>query len=198
MGVHLALLEIGAPHELVRVDLPTGGHKSAEYLALNPNAVVPTLIVDGRPMYETAALLLFLAERHPEAGLEVRPGTPGRGAYLQWIAHFSNTLQTAYNRWFHPEHAAGGEALDAVKQAGRARVEQTWEQLEAHLRANGPFVAGEDMSVADLYATMLARWSRNMPRPATTHEATAALVARVKARPSWKMLYEREGLTEWP
>jgi glutathione S-transferase len=53
------------------------------------------------------------------------------------------------------------------------------------------------MSVADFYLTMLMRWSRNMPKPATDWPQLAALAQRMKARPSFKTLYEREGLTEW-
>src|SRR6476660_6656260 len=64
MAVHLALLEIAAPHELKRVDLAGGEQHTPAYLALNPNAVVPTMLVDGKPAYEGAALLLLLAERH--------------------------------------------------------------------------------------------------------------------------------------
>jgi glutathione S-transferase len=198
LAVHLALLEIGAPHRLVRVETERGEHKVPAYLALNPNGLLPTLVVDGRPMYETAALLLLLAERHPEAGLAPDPGTPARAVYLQWMLHLSNTVQAAYGRWFHPETIAGGASIDEVKAAARARIEESFAHLDQHLRAHGPFVTGERLSVADLYATMLARWSRNIPRPATTWEAVSRLVAAVKARPTWRELYAREGLTEWP
>jgi len=72
------------------------------------------------------------------------------------------------------------------------------DRLEAQLSAHGPYLLGEQFSGADLMLTMLLRWSRNMPRPATSWPHLAALAARVKARPSWKKLYEIEGLTEWP
>ena len=67
MVVHLALLEIGAPHELKLVDFESQQQKDPAYLALNPHGVVPTLIIDGKPYIESAALLMLLAERHPEA-----------------------------------------------------------------------------------------------------------------------------------
>ena len=74
LAVHLALIEIGAPHELREVDLEAGEQKSAAYRALNPNGVVPTLIVDGRPVAESAALLLLLGERHPECAARTGGG----------------------------------------------------------------------------------------------------------------------------
>ena len=57
---------------------------------------------------------------------------------------------------------------------------------------------GEQFSLVDLYATMLMRWSRNMPKPSDRWPALAELAKRVKARPSWQRLYAIEGLTEWP
>src|SRR5690242_1292318 len=93
---HLALLETGAPYELKLVDTAAKQHKSAEYLKLNPNGVIPTLVADGAPMAEAAAMALLLAERHPEAKLAPAPGSPQRAAFLQWMLHFANTLQPTF------------------------------------------------------------------------------------------------------
>ena len=71
--VHWLLIELDAPHELRLVDTQARQHKSAEYLALNPNGVVPTLIDDGKPLYEAAALVLHLADRHAQSGLAPAP-----------------------------------------------------------------------------------------------------------------------------
>jgi glutathione S-transferase len=197
MAVHQALLEIGAPHELRKVDLDSNAQRSAEYLRLNPNGTVPTLIVDGEAVYECAALLLLLAERHPEAALAPAPGTPLRAIYLQWIMHLANTLQPAYRQWFYARDFAPAEHEKEAKEVARRRIEAVWDRLDAHLAAHGPYVLGDTFSIADLFATMLMRWSRNMPKTATAWPALAALAQRVKARPSWKRLYEIEGLTEW-
>ena len=107
MAVHWLLIEIGAPHELRRVDGEAGEQKRPEYLKLNPNGVVPTLLVDGEPMYESAALVLMLAARHPAAGLLPRPGSRAEAMYLQWALHFANTLQPAYRAGFYPDEPAG-------------------------------------------------------------------------------------------
>lgn len=197
MAVHQALLEIGAAHELRKLDLDTNAHKSEEYLRLNPNGTVPTLVVDGQPVYECAALLLLLAERHPEAALAPAPGTPQRGAYLQWMLHLANTLQPAFRQWFYARDFAPAEQEKESKDLARKRIEAVWDRLDAHLAAHGPYLLGDTFSIADLYATMLMRWSRNMPKTATAWPALAALAQRVKARASWKRLYDIEGLTEW-
>ncbi|PCC68859.1 glutathione S-transferase [Nannocystis exedens] len=195
MLVHLLLLEIGAPHELRRVDLDAGAQRDPAYLRLNPGGVVPTLIVDGAPRWETAALALLLAERHPEANLAPPPGSPARADYLQWMLYLANSLQPAFRWWFYPE--AEGVAAEAVLAAARRRIEAAWDRLDAHLGAAGPYLLGAEVGAPDLYATMLMRWSRKMPRPATEWPHLAALAGRVKARPSWRRLYTIEGLTEW-
>jgi glutathione S-transferase len=195
--VHWLLLELGAEHALKKVDLQAGEQRSADYLKLNPNGVVPTLIIDGAPVAECAALVMLLAERHAEAGLAPAPGSRARATYLQWTLHLANTLQPAFRTWFYPGEAAGEANADLAKAAAQARIESVFDRLDAHLREHGPYCCGEQLTALDFYATMLMRWSRNMPRPATEWPALAALAARMKVRPSFKLLYEREGLTEW-
>lgn len=194
-SVHLALLELGVPFELARVDLQAGEQKSADYLRLNPNGVVPTLVHDGRAMAESAALLLWLAEQHRK--LEPELGSPERMPYLQWMLHLANTLQPAFRLWFYPHEAAGEASVDGAKAAAQVKVEAVFDRLADHLSINGPFICGAQMTVTDLHAFMLMRWSRNMPKPATSWPVLAEFVTRMKARPSFKALYAAEGLTEW-
>ncbi len=195
--VHWLLIDAMLPHTLQLLDLAAGAHKTPEYLALNPNGLVPTLVVDGEPVTECAALLLLLAERHPEAGLHPAPDSRAGALHLQWTLHLANTLQPAFRTWFYPHEAAGEAHAEAAKALARGRIETVFDQLDAHLAAQGPYVCGPSISAVDFLAAMLMRWSRNMPRPATTWPALADYAARMKARPSFKTLYAREGLTEW-
>lgn len=197
MAVHLALLEIGAPHELRLVDFAADGQKDPDYLRLNPNGLVPTLIVDDRPVFESAALLLLLGERHAGSGLAPAAGDPKRADYLQWMLHLANTVGPAFRQWFYPQDFAPADAEDASKACARKRIEASWDRLDAHLSANGPFLLGDSLSLVDLYAAMYLRWSRNMPKPSDRWPALARLGALIKQRPSWRELYRVESLTEW-
>ncbi|MBN8922272.1 MAG: glutathione S-transferase [Rhodanobacter sp. 68-29] len=197
MVVHLALLEIGTPHELRLVDFDRDEQHGPEYLKLNPRGVVPTLVIDGRPRMESVALLQMLAERHPEAKLIPPPGTSEREAWLQWAVFLSNALMSSYRLWFYPADLGAEEHDSAVKHAVQRKIEDVWDLLDAQLAAHGPWLLGQEFSGVDLLLTMLMRWSRNMPRPATEWPALKRLADRVRARPSWKKLYEVEGLTEW-
>jgi glutathione S-transferase len=195
MVVHLALLEIGAPYRLELVDVSR--ERDPAYLELNPQGTVPTLVVDGRALTESAALLMMLAERHPEARLAPAAESPERYLWQQWIMHLSNTLAATFRFWFYPADLGAPEHPPQLRDALRRKIEGVWDRIDARLRAHGPYLIGREFSGADLYVTMLMRWSRKMPKPATEWPALKALADRVRARPSWKRLYELEGLTEW-
>lgn len=195
--VHWLLIELDLPHELQLVDTAANAQKSPAYLALNPNGVLPTLVIDGKPQYEAAALAMLLAERHPRSGLAPAFDDPRRADYLQWMFNLANTVQPLFRQWWYPGEPAGDAQRDAVLAHCALRIEAQWQRIDDHLAAHGPSLLGDDLSVADFYLAMLMRWSRNMPRPATEWPHLAALAQRMKARPSFATLYQREGLTEW-
>ena len=197
MVVHLALLEIGAPHKLELVDFDNDAQHSAAYLKLNPQGAVPTLVIDGKSLTESAALLMILSERHPEAHLAPTAGTDERDEWMQWIVYLSNSLASAYRLWFYPGDLGMEEHTPEIRQAIQHKIEAVWDRLDAHLAAHGPYLLGREFSGADLLLTMLMRWSRNMPHPVTEWPALKKLADLVRARPSWIKLYEIEGLSEW-
>jgi len=197
MVVHWLLLELDVPHELRLVDTAARQQKSPEYLALNPNGVVPTLVIDGEPSYEAAALLLSLADAHPAAGFAPLPGSVERRELYQWMFNLANMVQPLFRQWWYPQEPAGAERADEIRAHVAPRIEAEWRRIDAHLAQGGPYLLGDAPSVADFYLTMLMRWSRNMPKPATEWPHLAALAQRMKSRPAFGTLYEREGLTEW-
>lgn len=197
MVVHMALIETGAPHELKLVDIEQGAQRDPAYLALNPRGVVPTLVIDARARHESAALLMMLADRHPDAGLAPAPGTPGHEAFQQWLVYLSNTLLSTYRLWFYPQELGSSEHPPQVRAALAAKIEGAWDYLDAELAARGPYLLGAEFSAADLLLAMLMRWSRNMPRPASQWPALARLADLIRRRESWQRVYAIEGLSGW-
>lgn len=195
--VHWLLIEIGARHELRKLDFASREHKRPEYLALNPAGRVPTLLIHGEPMTESAAMVMHLADAHPNFGLAPEPGSMERAKYYQWIVFLANTLQPAFRDFYYPDEAAGPDNAEATRTRAAEVIEAAWDQIEAHLARRGPYLLGPSVCAADFLLTMLMRWSRNLPRPATEWPQLAALAQRMKARPGFGLLYEREGLTEW-
>lgn len=194
--VHWLLIELDLPHALQRVDTQAGEQKRPEYLAINPNGMVPAFVEDdGTVRIEAAAIAMTLADR---AGrLAPAPGSDARAAYHQWMFHLANAVQPLFRIWWYPHEPAGPANAAAAREAVVPRIEAVWDRLDAHLAAHGPFLLGAEPMVADFYLGMLLRWSRGMPRPGDSWPRLGTLAARLKARPSFAELYAREGLSEW-
>lgn len=196
--VHQALIEANAQYRLILVDLNAGQQRDAAYLRLNPGGVVPTLLIDAVPFVESAALLMIIATRHPQAGLAPAEHSASRAAWYQWIAYLGNALQPAFRLWFYPTDLSAEASTQAVlKAATREKIESIWKRIEEHLLTQGPYLLGAECSAADLMLIMLMRWSRNMPKPATDWEALGQYAARMKARASWKQVCALEALSDW-
>jgi glutathione S-transferase len=189
--VHWMLLELAVPFEIEWLDFDSRAQKSDDYLRLNPNGVVPTLIVDGRAVSETGAILMLLAERHPEAGFAPPPGAPERGEWLQWMIWLANGPMAGFRLWFY------GDDLPGIDRAAlQAKLEGYWDQVDARL-AGREVMVGDRLSTVDLQLAMLTRWSRNMPRPATAWPHLKRFIDALRARPALREVHAREGLTDW-
>ena len=195
MACHAALIEMGVPFELVRIDADRRQQKSPEYLKLNPNARVPTLVEDDRVMYESAAILLYLCEKHPKSGLMPAVGSPQRAPFLQWLFYLTNTVQEALMNWWHADNYLDGDQERADLKAGaERRLAKMWALLDSQIAASGgPCLLGKDCTAVDLFLTMVAHWSRKMPRPARSHANIGKLMSLVEARPSWQKMMADEG-----
>jgi glutathione S-transferase len=175
---HIVLEEIGVPFVLELVDRTKAAHKSAEYLALNPNGLIPVLVddesrsADGAPLvlYETAAICMHLADVHAAAGLLPPFGTRERANAYKWIVWLANTLHPAIGVYFYPDRwADDAAAAAAVKASAEAKVGAMLDLLDAEFaRHGGPWLLGTGFSVADPYALVLCRWTRGFGRPART------------------------------
>jgi glutathione S-transferase len=189
---HILLNEIGQPFELAKIDCDAGEQRSEAFLRINPHGKVPTLVHDGLVLYETAAIVLHLVERFPEAELAPPPGSKERSLFYRWIAHLSCTIQPEMRPYFYPEqHTAHPERVADVKQVAEKRLRAMFEVVDQQL-GQGPYLLGDRYSAADPYLTMLVRWTRNMTKPARTLAHLAAHAERVLARPKVKLTFERE------
>jgi glutathione S-transferase len=195
LAVHWMLIELGAPFETVKLDIKGARDQDKpEYRAMSPAGTVPTLVVDGVGVAETAAILMLLAERHPERGFAPLPGTPPRGPWLQAMMHLTNTLMPAFRCWYYPaEIAQSPEAKAAQGQ----RIMAVWDRIDADFADGRPFLLGETLTTADFLLTMLTRWSRTMEKPAAAWPHLGAYVNRMRAMPSLREVHAREGLTDW-
>lgn len=198
MAVHWMLIEAGIPFEPRLVDVDAGAQRDPAYLRLNPAGRVPTLVVDGAPHAESAALLMLLAERHPEAGLAPVPGSAARADWLELMIYLANTVLPAMRDWFYAGTDGDPAGAGAVQALARRRIEGAWDKLDGLLADGRSHLVGGRLSTADFLAVMLTRWSRNMPRPATLWPNLARYIGRLTALPSFVEVNAREGLSGWP
>ena len=167
MAAHISLRRTGAPLSLVLVHLDRDDHKTPEFLRLNPSGRIPVLVHGDVVVSEAAAIALYLVDRHPELG----PGidSPRRADLYRWVAYLSNTLQPALMLYFYPErHVSDVAARDELRDSAVRQIDAALERIETEL-APGPFVLGSQPSVCDDYLWMLARWTRELARPARSH-----------------------------
>jgi glutathione S-transferase len=197
MAVHWMMIEMGIPFDARLVDIDAGNQRNPEYLRLNPAGRVPTLVVDGAPRHESAALLMLLAERHPEAALAPAPGTAERAAWLERMVYLANTLLPAMRDWFYADIDGDPAGAEAVRALARRRIEEACDRLDADLADGRDYLVGGKLSTADFLAVVLMRWTRNMPRPALGWPHLARYIRGLRALPSFIELNARERLTEW-
>jgi len=198
MAVHWALIEMGVRFEAVSLDFDAGDQKAAAYRRLNPAGRVPTLVVDGQPCSESAALLMLLAERHPGAQLAPPPGDPRRAKWLETMVFLANTVLPAMRDWFYADKDGDPAGAGAVRDLARRRIEAAWARLDFDLADGRRYLMGDEPGCVDFLAAMLMRWSRNMVRPASDWHALRPYVTRMAALPSYAELCRREDLTPWP
>ena len=104
MAVHIALHEIGVAFEAQPISLAKREQRTPEFLAINPEGKVPTLLIDGRPLTEVAGILYYLARRFPAAGLLPMNDPEAEAQAISWMSFIASTL-----------HPARGRGLDYVK-----------------------------------------------------------------------------------
>lgn len=198
MAPHAALEEIGAPFKLVRVDLAGGEHRKPEYLKLNPKGRVPVLVHEDQVFTESAAILMHLADRHPEAALAPMPSVAERGRYYQWLLYFSNTVQAAMVEYFHPDWYLDDPAQHAaLKASAERRMGAMFAYIDDELgKGDGPYVLGRNFRAPDLFLHMLARWSRWFDKPAYLYPNIKRCTDLVKARPSAQRMMAAQGIVE--
>lgn len=196
MTPHILLRELGAPFELALVDRAQGAHKSAAYLKLNPNGLIPVLQDGDLVLYETAAIVLHLVDTHPQAAMAQPVGTAARAEFYKWLVWLSSSLQAMMPHYFYSDRmVAPGNAAGAaeVRAQAEAKIGGMIDQLDARL-ATRAWMGGDAFSALDPYAFMLCRWTRGMHRPARTLPHLGPWLERVLARPAVQAALAAEGL----
>jgi GST-like protein len=159
VAVEAALTLLGLRYTLV--EGATWAEESARDRVAPVNAMrqIPTLVLpDGEVMTESAAILIYLADLHAEARLAPAPGDPLRRAFLRWMVHVSSAIYSLH--WIKPDVGRIGapqSSHDAVVDAVHERIAFCWSHMDRQL-APGRYLLGDELSVLDLYVTVVSRF----------------------------------------
>ena len=154
-AARMALEESGAEYHEVNIH-PRRRDEPASFAEVNPLKRVPALREGEVAVYETGAVLLYLADRFPALGPAA--GTPARADLYRWILWLADTLHPAWSPVMRSASAdPEPEAEAAIRARGREQMDAHGAYVEQQL-ARGPWCLGDTFSVADLYLYMLVGW----------------------------------------
>jgi glutathione S-transferase len=189
---HLLLAELGVDYELILVDRKTQQQKSPDYLALNPSGRIPTLVDDQFVIFESAAICLYLCEKHPDANLIPALIDPQRATFYQWLFYLNASLQPELMLYFYPEKHTQGTELKPIAAAQAARITAMLALIDQEL-TNKEFLLGEHLSVCDYFLFMLAHWASDLSHPPLSFEHLGRYLRKLAQRAAVKSVCDLEG-----
>lgn len=189
-AVEALLAEVDAEYHVEDVLRLADGSLSDAIFKVNPRGEVPALrLPDDSVMTESAAIMIYLADLYPAAGLAPALHAPQRSAYLRWMLYFASSVYMADLRYFYPErYSTDVSHAEGIKAKARDHMERDF-SIFANELGEGPYILGETFSAVDIYAAMLVSWAPDLqalfqrcPNIKSHYEAVAA---RPKIAPVW-------------
>ena len=189
LSPHIALHEAGLAFEAIAA--PTKTHKLADgtdYYSINPLGYVPLLVLDdGRQLREGPAIVQYIADQAPEKHLAPPPGSFERYKLQEWLTFIGTELHKGFSPLFTPGMP------EEVKTAARTRLGARLQWVEGEL-AKGPYLMGEQFTVADAYLFTVVGWSRLVGMDISAFTRLGEFMARMRARPAVQAALRAEGL----
>ncbi len=187
MAVHVVLNELNAKYELEKISLQD---RDPAFLKINPRGQVPVLMVDGEPVKEGAAILMYLLDTHgspmmPKSGM-------GRAKALEWLMWANSSLHPAYSRAFSVAKVFPDKAMqDVAFNAALSSIQSYWDEADARL-GKMKYLAGDEMTAADIMITVFANWGQMFPSKPKLGPNVMRVIKEVSSRPSYQQALKAE------
>ena len=187
--------ELGLDYRLQLVDMEAGECDTPEYRAIQPLGLVPALgLPGGGSMFESAAIVQYLADNHGDGALAPLQQSTGRAQYLQWMHYLSGTIYPTYNRYFWPAHySATSAGRDEIRSHVAGIVLSQWQVIEDALQRAGPWLLGQTFSTADIYLQMMTTWHRDPADLLARFPCIRKLAQAIMARKACRRANELHG-----
>jgi glutathione S-transferase len=193
MASHIILNELGVAFDLDKTDTEAGRTEAGDdFRQISPNGYVPALVTNGGDIVtENPAVLQYLADQAPDAGLAPAHGTLARTRLQELLNFVSSELHKSFGPFF-----SGVEMDDARREKAEAGVQRRAAYIESRLADGRDFLLGDTFTVADAYAFVVLNWAGFVGVNLDGHPKTQAYVARIAARPASIKAMIAEGLME--
>ncbi len=199
LAVHMVLEELAVPYQIAAVDYDAGGLDTPEFRRVNPFGKLPAMDTPDGPMFETAAILLWLADRHGR--LAPIPQSPDRATFLSWLMFVANTFHPNAIQQFYPHRPAGEAHADAASAIAYENLKAQMAQIETVAATRPVWLSPDQPSILGPYLCMLIRWLQFLPaNPAHRvnlgdFPALMALAKATETHPAFARAAADEGLT---
>ena len=188
---HIVLEWIGKPYEAVRVTREE--RKQPEFLAINPAGAVPVLEDGGWRLTQNAAILNFLADSFPEAGLGGDGTAKSRAEVNRWLAFVNSDMHPAFKPLFGSTAYLGDEAaIEKSKADAKKKLRGMFETADAQLAGKDGLIG--QRSIADPYLFVLTRWAKNNGVDVSGLDNLEHFYAHMLADPAVQKAMKDEGL----
>ena len=158
MAVHWLLHHLDVPYRLHYVNKKKDEQKSDAYRKLNPVGKIPTLVIDGQPIAETAAIMMTLCEKHPDEHMMPPTHSAQKPRFYQWMLYLSNTLQNDLMIYFYPaRHGVHNTEHDNVKRTQAARIDESLTLINDQL-SHHTYLIDDEIYACDFFLFMLCSW----------------------------------------
>ncbi len=191
LAAHIVARETSLAIETAKVDLGTkqidGG---GDFRKINPKGYVPALVLeDGQVLTEVSAISQYLADKAPDKNLAPANGTLSRCRLQEWLSYVSSELHKSFSLLFNPNTPE--DTRKNRKEALQTRYALVDEQL-----AKGPFLLGEQFTVADAYLFVVTRWTARLGPDLSSFKSLNPFQERVAERPAVRQAMREQGLLE--
>ena len=191
--VEAVMTLIGLPYDIIEAPTWEGEAEQAKVAVVNPLRQIPALVTPaGETITESAAILIWLADNHPQAGLAPALDSPQRAQFLRWMTFIPASIYSLFWVRDEPSRLVGDdvEMQAKVKAATAERILDCWRMMEGQLTP-GQYLLGDQMTVLDLYVTVVSRWGPRRVRFYEVAPRMAEVVKRVDADPRLAAFWEK-------